>query len=241
MRKTSSLPNSEADSADYPFGRIIDEDDDNAGTPIIEATYSDFIQSLWQFIRVTGTTPNGLSENTTNGFQLFEAMEKYLCPVGSIKLWPSDVMPTGWLRCTGSYILRADYPDLFALIGTTYGSSLATNFALPNLMDRLPLGKGSEFPTLGATGGEINHILASNEIPSHYHNNGIADDKVTTFVYGPTSAGMPGLATRGIVDESASLSYQGKTSSVGGNFAHNNMPPYQVFHFIIKAKYGKYL
>lgn len=241
MRRTSSLPNSAPDSSDQPYGGIVDETGEVAGTPVIEATYSDFIQSLWQFFRVTSTIPNGLAESTTNGFQLFQAMEEYLCPVGTIKIWPSTSVPSGWLLCNGATINAADYPDLYSLIGTTfnYGTLGAGLFKVPNLKDRMPVGKGSSFSIFASVGGEINHTLAISEIPSHFHNNGVADDKVVTFVYGSTSSGMPGSATRAIYDESGSATYQGKTSSAGSGGSHNNMPPYVVLNFIIKAKYGK--
>ena len=43
-------------------------------------------------------------------------------PVGSIIWWPgvSTNYPTNWLRVNGQELLQADYPELFAVIGTTY-------------------------------------------------------------------------------------------------------------------------
>jgi len=43
-------------------------------------------------------------------------------PVGSIILWPNvaSSYPTNWLRVDGQELLQADYPELFAVIGTTY-------------------------------------------------------------------------------------------------------------------------
>lgn len=56
-------------------------------------------------------------------------------PVGSMVQWPvTSSYPTGWLRCDGSNISRTSYADLFALIGTTYGSGDgSTTFTLPNI------------------------------------------------------------------------------------------------------------
>ena len=240
MRKTSTLPNSLPDNDDFPYGGIIDETDLVAGTPVIEATYSDFIQSLWQFFRVTSTAPNGLAENTTNGFQLFEAMEKYLVPVGTIRIWPSLISPVGWRHCDGSLQNVADYPDLFNLIGKTFDPSVADGtFRMPNLKDRFPLGTGDTYVSMGYAAGEITHMLTVNEIPAHQHNNGIADDLTSNFVYDSTTSGMPGNATKTLETGSNARTYQGKTSSIGGGVAHNNMPPFLVLNYIIKAKYGK--
>ena len=56
-------------------------------------------------------------------------------PVGSMVQWPvTSSYPTGWLRCDGANISRTSYADLFALIGTTYGSGDGSStFTLPNI------------------------------------------------------------------------------------------------------------
>lgn len=40
---------------------------------------------------------------------------------GFVKETSDDVVPDGWLEANGQSVLRADYPELFAKIGTTYG------------------------------------------------------------------------------------------------------------------------
>ena len=53
--------------------------------------------------------------------------------VGTIELYGGSVAPNGWLLCNGGSISRTLYSDLFAVIGTTYGSGDgSTTFALPN-------------------------------------------------------------------------------------------------------------
>jgi microcystin-dependent protein len=66
-------------------------------------------------------------------------------PVGAIFPYAGSVPPTGYLLCDGSEKLRAKYPDLFEIIGFTYGSvetllGLST-FKVPDLRGRFPLGK----------------------------------------------------------------------------------------------------
>jgi len=41
-------------------------------------------------------------------------------------------IPTGYLACNGSSVLRADYPALFAAIGTAWGTADGTHFNLPD-------------------------------------------------------------------------------------------------------------
>ncbi|MEI7890931.1 MAG: tail fiber protein [bacterium] len=94
------------------------------------------------------------------------------CFSGEILMHGGDVAPAGWLTCDGASYLRADYPDLFATIGTKYGSDDGTHFNVPNLKGRVPTGLDSgqtEFNALGKSGGEKIHQLLVAELPSHYH------------------------------------------------------------------------
>jgi microcystin-dependent protein len=94
-------------------------------------------------------------------------------PSGSINMWATASAPTGWLLCDGTAVSRTTYSDLFAVIGTTYGTGNgSTTFNLPNLKGRIPVGQDSaqtEFDVLGETGGAKTHTLTSAEMPSHTH------------------------------------------------------------------------
>lgn len=48
----------------------------------------------------------------------------------------TDALGRLWKRADGSSLLIADYPDLYALIGTRYGSATALDFKLPNFTTR---------------------------------------------------------------------------------------------------------
>jgi microcystin-dependent protein len=66
-------------------------------------------------------------------------------PVGAILPYAGPIPPPGYLFCDGSEKPRAKYPDLFQLIGFTYGSvetllGLST-FRVPDLRGRFPLGR----------------------------------------------------------------------------------------------------
>ncbi len=57
-------------------------------------------------------------------------------PTGSITAYAGKFTPSGWLLCDGSSVSRTDYPELYATIGTTYGSGDGrTTFNLPMLTD----------------------------------------------------------------------------------------------------------
>jgi microcystin-dependent protein len=58
-------------------------------------------------------------------------------PVGAIIDSALPNAPTGWLLCDGSSISRTGFPELFAAIGTFYGSVDANTFTLPDLTGQI--------------------------------------------------------------------------------------------------------
>ncbi|MDO4221629.1 MAG: phage tail protein [Akkermansia sp.] len=71
-------------------------------------------------------------------------------PTGGMVTYWGDEVPDGWLECDGSEVLRADYPALFAVIGTAFGApSSDTKFKLPDLRDRFVRYMGEDHDTLG--------------------------------------------------------------------------------------------
>jgi microcystin-dependent protein len=94
-------------------------------------------------------------------------------PVGTIIDFGGVTSPTGYLKCDGSTVLVADYPDLYAAIGNNWGGN-STSFTLPDMRRRISVGsEGTETTVLrsyvGATGGFENTILLKQNIPSHVH------------------------------------------------------------------------
>lgn len=94
-------------------------------------------------------------------------------PAGSILPYVGLVAPAGFLLCDGTSQLVASYPNLFAILGYTYGGAGA-NFNLPDTRGRLIAmrdnGRGLiGSSTLGANLGSKEHSLTVAEIPSHDH------------------------------------------------------------------------
>lgn len=55
-------------------------------------------------------------------------------PIGTIFAFAGNDIPSGYLPCNGGAISRTTYADLFAVIGTTYGTGDGSStFNLPNL------------------------------------------------------------------------------------------------------------
>ena len=151
-------------------------------------------------------------------------------PIGSIVPFTSDTVPENWLLCDGSAISRTEYDLLFSIIETTYGDGDgSTTFNVPDLRTRVPLGKGTATGEggesynfqLGNKGGEYSHKLTINEMPQHSHEYDITRND-----------GTEGWARCG------NWAAYGKhnTGKSGGDQTHNNLQPFTVTNFIIKAK-----
>lgn len=85
-----------------------------------------------------GTAPN---EDTSGTYWKRYSLGDGL-PLGAIIPYTSNGnLPTGYLVCDGAAVSRTMYPDLFDLIGTTYGDGDgSTTFNLPDLIARFPEG-----------------------------------------------------------------------------------------------------
>lgn len=154
-------------------------------------------------------------------------------PIGAIMLFGSDTIPDNWLLCNGQAVSRTDYQELFNTIGTTYGTGDGfTTFNLPNLQGKIPVGKNAndtDFDTLGETGGEKTHTLTINEMPSHKHQR----EQTGRALYWDGGLTAMGGLTSGTT---AQISWNRDTTNTGGSQPHNNLQPYIVQNYIIKAK-----
>lgn len=104
-------------------------------------------------------------------------------PTGSIIATAAASADPGYLFCYGQAVSRAQYPALFAAIGTTYGAGDgSTTFNLPDLRGRFVAGVdnmggtaagrisstgGVTGTTLGATGGAQVRTIAEANLPSY--------------------------------------------------------------------------
>lgn len=70
--------NTDAPDGTYPYGKIRDNTGANDGTPVDVEVYGDFHQFFARLMAIAGLVANGIPDNLTNGFQLFEALGAYI-------------------------------------------------------------------------------------------------------------------------------------------------------------------
>ena len=158
--------------------------------------------------------------------------------IGEIRLFTGNFAPTGWALCDGQLLPISQNTALFSILGTTYGGDGRSNFALPNLQARMPMGAGNgpglTPRNLGDMAGEATHTLSTTEMPQHSH--------------GVQSAAAPDSTQPGpqamwahSSDNSALYHALGNATAMAGTalqangtgWAHNNQSPALALSFII--------
>lgn len=157
-------------------------------------------------------------------------------PVGAIMPYGGNSDPAYWLICDGRTVSRTAYAELFAVIGTTYGTGDgSTTFNIPDLRGRVAVGSGlgtaqdAVERSLGQNGGSEKVTLDISQMPSHAHTNLylVSSGGEGSFGYNYTNG-----AGRG--KRSAATEASGGIGNTGGGQAHDNMQPYLVTNYIIK-------
>jgi microcystin-dependent protein len=135
--------------------------------------------------------------STAGGFEIM--------PSGSIIAFGGAAAPdAGWLLCDGSDVNRTTYARLFAAISTAYGTGNGSStFGLPDLRDRVLLGKGSNNSTLGTETGSA------------------AASSVITNATGVTGTGTSGSTTAGRTNSTGTFATSAKDSATGTALTDN--------------------
>ena len=96
------------------------------------------------------------------------------CPSGMIMTFAADYAPAGWLKANGAAVSRTAYANLFAAIGTRFGTGDGySTFNLPDLR--------GEFPRFwddgrGVDSGRVFGSVQSDNTRRHIHGTGMMSD-----------------------------------------------------------------
>lgn len=119
----------------------------------------DFVNTKEELLNVNGSDELLIYRPGTGLRKMFRGtffQEVATVPIGTILPFAGEIVPTGYLLCDGSEKQRAIYPELFSVIGYTYGAPAflqgTATFRLPDLRGRFPIGRntmdnGDQIPT----------------------------------------------------------------------------------------------
>jgi microcystin-dependent protein len=171
--------------------------------------------------------------------------------LGQVEVFSFNFAPKNWTFCAGQLLPINQNQALFALLGTTYGGNGQTNFGLPELRGRVPIGwgqgQGLSNYVLGEKGGEEAHTLNVNEMASHNHSLNVdttvpatsnTDVPSTSVVLGNTVGKQTGVANPFALTLYTSGAPGGTLDPhsigfTGGGQGHNNIMPYLTLNFCI--------
>ncbi|MBO2009766.1 phage tail protein [Siccationidurans soli] len=159
--------------------------------------------------------------------------------VGEIIMAAFNFAPHGYVRCDGQLLPLSQNTALFALLGTTYGGNGQSNFALPNLNGRVPLGAGQgpglSYYDLGQTGGSDAVTLLPTEMPAHSHTMALSYSQSLGNTASPENAYLASNGAGRPQYAATSTAYMA-SGATGSAQPHNNMQPYQVLAYYIAVQ-----
>ena len=160
--------------------------------------------------------------------QSFLSKELFLLRVGTILPYAGSTLPTGFLLCDGSEIAVADYSDLYAAIGTAFGSSDSTTFCVPDLTDKTLWGVGDN--TLGT---ELESLLPN--LYGQFRLSGTGGNCSYNGVFSNNSKAGPNSEGHSSGANNPTMTFDASTyNSIYSADASIVQPPSVVVNFIIK-------
>lgn len=123
-------------------------------------------------------------------------------------------------------ILQALYPIGSIYMSMTYFDPASVFGGVwERIQDTFLLAAGSSYAA-GETGGEAEHTLTVDEMPSHKHDSIETSGQTLYWTQYPSTSGWNMAAIAPNTGSITDSNYKMVTSLAGGGTAHNNMPPY---------------
>jgi microcystin-dependent protein len=158
--------------------------------------------------------------------------------MGEIRFWPGSSVPVNWLPCDGRRLSIEDHSALYSILTTTYGGDGLTEFQLPDLRGRVPvgLGQGPQLPyaPLGLQAGRETETVTVAQMPKHNHTLGAGIEVTGVSLLSPGER-YPGPSHAPPIygDNRDGHMASDIVEETGGGESHENMMPYLVVGYII--------
>lgn len=167
--------------------------------------------------------------------------------IGEVRIFAGARPPQYWLFCEGQLLTIAGNEALYSLLGTTYGGDGRTNFALPDLRGRVPIGQGqdpgsSSYIQMGTRLGTEAVALTTEQLAEHSHslNTNTQHDGTSDSPDGMYINSLNTEAFSSSTDTSRLVNFnQNAVSTVGGGQPHENRMPFMALNYIIATR-GEY-
>jgi microcystin-dependent protein len=166
--------------------------------------------------------------------------------IGQVMMTGFDFAPKFWAQCNGQLLPINQNQALFSLLGTQFGGNGTTNFALPDLRGRTPVGYASSVDPswqppavqMGQAGGAESVTLLSSNLPAHTHNmaasTAAGDSRTPLSGLLATSSNTGTAANLYAASNGAHVAMNAQSVAMtGGNQPHSNLQPYTAINFCI--------
>jgi microcystin-dependent protein len=166
--------------------------------------------------------------------------------LGEIRMFAGNYAPVGWVMCDGATLPITGNEALFSLLGTTWGGDGHSNFGLPDLRGRTPVGMGQgtglTSRVIGQSLGSETVALTGDQMPAHTH---------VVTASGAATATSPTNAFPGQLAGTANVLYYkmptpppspppttgtmigAAVSNAGSSLPHDNVMPSTVLTYLI--------
>jgi microcystin-dependent protein len=156
--------------------------------------------------------------------------------IGEISMSGFNFPPAGYAACNGELLAISQNVALFSLLGTQFGGNGTSNFALPDLQGRVPVGSGAGARLtqriIGEAGGEETVTLTAAQMPAHSH--AILASAVPANAQSPAGTSWAETPDHAYATSAPAAAMNAASiASAGGGTAHDNMPPFLVVNYYI--------
>jgi hypothetical protein len=126
MKLLQNKPNVDGVTVEYPYGSMRDDTGGDNGSRANTEFMTDYVQTFEKLVDESGITANGLPDNVTNGFQIYEALRTlFPCRQSVIDIGFWDMDATASISVAHGIADFTKIRDVVAVIVNDAGTFLA--------------------------------------------------------------------------------------------------------------------